>query len=676
MAKYDPLNTITSLANTSSAKEALNENFSRLAEAIDDTLSRTGRTPNQMEADIDMDSNDLLNAGRVDAQEYYLNGVPWEQTVAYANKQYETFSGDGVNLDFTLNKNPGSLGNLEVSIEGVMQRPGIDFTFNDTTLHFTTAPPDGEDNILVRYDEALSAGVGDSASILYTPPSTGESGSVRDFLDSLWAATTTKGSALIRWIGDGVGAVARSVWSKLADHMDIRDFGGVGDGTVDDSVALTNALAEAVSSGKPLRVPAGIWKITTEAVVDLDAFEGVVIYGDGSGRTVFKVDTPSGDFLSITSDPGNWWMEVDKRSKVALRYFSVATENTNQGVGIKLNMGSVEGRPAPLVDITDVEVRGYNSFFHYFTKGFYLLDTTDARVARSRVIQGGPGNTNGIGFDIQSSSSTSDPTSIKFHDCEVVYGQYGWQIGDYVEGVYLTQCDGVNVTTAVRAVNTTGESGLHIVGGHANCSGVCYDLDGMHDFIIHGPLMYSSAGSGSWRGVKVRNGASGTITGCVMRAGTTVGEIGIDVDALPGGFHGLVIADNHISNIATGIQLGAGALNVDVGRNHFVNVGARVTNLAGLAAGNIIYTRQWPSFIDITPAGGAPSENIDITLPAGYFATKPTVVVGSSASQGLTLVYDHASAFSTATNARCQIHKLGGGNILAAATRITFLAVE
>lgn len=50
-----------SLSNT----VTINSNFEAIKEAFDNTLSRDGSTPNQMNADIDLNGNDLLNVGRV-----------------------------------------------------------------------------------------------------------------------------------------------------------------------------------------------------------------------------------------------------------------------------------------------------------------------------------------------------------------------------------------------------------------------------------------------------------------------------------------------------------------------------------------------------------------------------------------------------------------------------------
>lgn len=53
----------------------IEENFDDIEAALADTLSRSGVSPNTMQADLDMNSNDILNIGRVTVDELILAGV-------------------------------------------------------------------------------------------------------------------------------------------------------------------------------------------------------------------------------------------------------------------------------------------------------------------------------------------------------------------------------------------------------------------------------------------------------------------------------------------------------------------------------------------------------------------------------------------------------------------------
>lgn len=61
MAKIDNLGPLASLENQTSAIQNINENFDKVVDAFDNTLSRDGSGPNEMNAPIDMNGNRLMN---------------------------------------------------------------------------------------------------------------------------------------------------------------------------------------------------------------------------------------------------------------------------------------------------------------------------------------------------------------------------------------------------------------------------------------------------------------------------------------------------------------------------------------------------------------------------------------------------------------------------------------
>lgn len=72
MAKLilDPINSMTQ-----SAVGTINNNFDKIEAAVENTLSRDGSTPNQMNADIDMNGNDILNVGSISTSSLTVNGA-------------------------------------------------------------------------------------------------------------------------------------------------------------------------------------------------------------------------------------------------------------------------------------------------------------------------------------------------------------------------------------------------------------------------------------------------------------------------------------------------------------------------------------------------------------------------------------------------------------------------
>ena len=54
--------TITEINSGYMSTTAINDSLTALRDAFDNTVSRDGSTPNQMTADFDLNSNDILNA--------------------------------------------------------------------------------------------------------------------------------------------------------------------------------------------------------------------------------------------------------------------------------------------------------------------------------------------------------------------------------------------------------------------------------------------------------------------------------------------------------------------------------------------------------------------------------------------------------------------------------------
>lgn len=73
---------------------------------------------------------------------------------------------------------------------------------------------------------------------------------------------TSIGSSLIGFLQAGVGAILRTVQSKLRDTISVMDFGAVGDGIADDTAAINAAYSSVTSSGATIWWPNGKYKIS------------------------------------------------------------------------------------------------------------------------------------------------------------------------------------------------------------------------------------------------------------------------------------------------------------------------------------------------------------------------------------------------------------------------------
>lgn len=87
----------------------------------------------------------------------------------------------------------------------------------------------------------------------------------------------------------GVGAVGRTVTSKLAEMVSVKDFGAVGDGVVDDTTSIRNCIA--ANQGKRIYFPPGRYRYAGTNAAGHYLTKGTVAVGAGRDTTVIVATT-------------------------------------------------------------------------------------------------------------------------------------------------------------------------------------------------------------------------------------------------------------------------------------------------------------------------------------------------------------------------------------------------
>ena len=81
----------------------------------------------------------------------------WNTVTNYSTATIDIFSGNGVEVDFSLTNAPIGINFTEVLVGGVLQTPYLSYTLANNVITFLQAPPYGIDNIYVRYYSILTA---------------------------------------------------------------------------------------------------------------------------------------------------------------------------------------------------------------------------------------------------------------------------------------------------------------------------------------------------------------------------------------------------------------------------------------------------------------------------------------------------------------------------------------
>lgn len=163
---------------------------------------------------------------------------------------------------------------------------------------------------LYTSQEDFSLTVRDKSSVLVftVADATSLSNLASQFAQFVSDLASGSGSSLLGYNQGGVGAVDRTVQSRLRDFISVKDFGAVGDGVTDDTAAIQDAIDYCVAYQKDLIVPDLCYVSTSlniDRLVDSSQADNYFTITSSSGGG-FVVDTAIPIFstnLVNTSDP-------------------------------------------------------------------------------------------------------------------------------------------------------------------------------------------------------------------------------------------------------------------------------------------------------------------------------------------------------------------------------------
>ena len=305
MAKKPSISTITSGYTSTTT---LNANFEALRDGFDNTLSLDGSTPNAMNADFDMNSNDILNANEVNASALRLGGVLVSASnlnAAGATLYSDNYTGDGSTVAYSMSYQPFIKDNTQVYIDGVYQNKA-GYETSGTTLTFSEAPPLNS-NIEIVVARSLDVAGTSSANVDYDQ--------------------------------GGSGSVTRTVETKLQEFVSVKDFGAVGDGVSDDTAAIQAADAAASAAGKYLFLPAGVYNVAGRSAAITPTTTWV---GEASWYNQFTVASPLFDMPDVGTviDGGSTNLDILSANWTARNIEGINFRGSGTGSCIHMTSGS------------------------------------------------------------------------------------------------------------------------------------------------------------------------------------------------------------------------------------------------------------------------------------------------------------------------------------------------
>lgn len=473
--------------------------------------------------------------------------------------------------------------------------------------------PEGEQALQLPPKAAFAGKffAGDAEGDLVPASGTGSDPALRTDL-----ASGLLGALLIAWKANGIGAVVRSLWAKLADlPFSGKDFGAVGDDLSDDTAEIQAAVdALILAGGGILHLPKGIYKISA----DINVTGPILIRGDGASKTIIRQANPAAgginfNFSSLVQGGG-----VEDISFEAgagwIRSGYQGSGSTGVGIAVRNSNGKFYARNFGVHNFdTGIRIRGsfYTAWSHfevlYATTDGILIDTSD----------GTSGGTIGAGNWLKNAKVSN-------------FGFTGTNTGS--TGIRMLAGGGdffasVDVTTfnkGWRVAPTTGKQVLY--GFFTSCLGdSClshnWEFDGTNGNVWSMSLegcwgAYSTNGFGlrvlganvdsiRWNGGRLReNGQHGISHEGGINVSITGAEIASNGKAAAGTYHGINVAANvsqwavsgcRIGNYASGFNTQQNGVNIAPGtsQNFTVNHNDLRGNLnqpLSLGTSSLLYT--------------------------------------------------------------------------------------
>ena len=392
---------------------------------------------------------------------------------------------------------------------------------------------------------------------------------------------SSSGSSLVGYNQGGTGAVTRTVQARLRDYVSVKDFGAVGDGVTDDTVAIQAALA--AGAGGTVFFPEGTYIVDGSL---LQMQDGTTVIGYGAtlklaagtyASTRYFLGTGTG--ITYSSGAGRTVDVTVLGIKIDGNISNVTVTGSASCYGI--NMYQVDGatiRDVTIKNLPGTTGNGYGLAFSY-SNDVIADNVAVNRTDRQNLIVWETQNARIVNCSLKDSY---------FRECILVSSNN--PVSYQVSYATIASCrmgNNLNPTTETHVVRFSGIGS----GSVENCK-----ITGSTDALAQ------------VRGIYVVNGASQRVTTSNNRISDCYTAVFVDTSAAS---KDVIISGNDIYDCVDGIRINATIDNISVA-NNFVSVSGRPL---------YVNAAFYQSIVGNSFSGGSDASSIINSASAGAGAT-------------------------------------------------------
>jgi hypothetical protein len=255
---------------------------------------------------------------------------------------------------------------------------------------------------------------------------------------------------------------ARTLANRFADVVNVKDFGAVGDGVVDDTAAIQAAAAYISNIGGELFFPKGIYYITNHFYIN---GSNVKISGAGMGATIIKVGAWVDGILIAKGGPTYPSNLVGVIENITIENLTIDgnrdgyINGPNDTYGNGINIVAVDNLIIRNIEVRDAAEQSIVSTYWQLPPGRIEQNI----IIDSCIVYNPPANRIAIGIEGRGRSAKVTNNTVAFSNNNVVGIYLGHQIGSGTDNGYSVVANNIINGSGVGSIGVKVEDNMYNV---------------------------------------------------------------------------------------------------------------------------------------------------------------------------------------------------------------------